>query len=97
LEVLLAMGFARDLAQNIMAARQAMVFRNLQEIPQANATTLLGQGMKISFQSSSFFTITSTGMVKKDRGRQTIKAIVQLGQNQRVPWVILSWYDGFPG
>ena len=33
LEVLLAMGFARDPAQNIMAARQAMVFRNLQEIP----------------------------------------------------------------
>ena len=97
LEVLLAMGFARDLAQNIMAARQAMPFRNLQEIPQANATPLLSQGTQISFQTSSFFTITSTGMVKKDRGRQTIKAIVRLDANPRVPWVILSWYGGFPG
>jgi len=94
---LLAMGFARDLAQNIMAARQAMPFRNLQEIPQINATPLLGQGMQISFQSSSFFTITSTGMVKKDRGRQTIKALVRLDANPRVPRVILSWYGGFPG
>ena len=97
LEVLLAMGFARDLAQNIMAARQAMPFRNLQEIPQANAPPLLGQGMQISFRSSSFFTITSTGMVKRNRGRQTIKAIVRLDANPRVPWVILSWYGGFPG
>ena len=78
LEVLLAMGFSRDAAQNIMVARQAMPFRNLQEIPQANATPLLGQGMQISFRSSPFFTITSTGMVKKNGGRQTIKAIVRL-------------------
>ena len=97
LEVLLAMGFARDAAQNIMAARQAIPFRNLQEIPQANANPLLGQGVQISFQSSPFFTITSTGMVKKNSGRQTIKAIVRLEANQRVPWVILSWYGGFPG
>jgi len=97
LEVLLALGFGPDAAQNIMASRQAMPFRNVFEIAQANATLSMMPGMQISFQSSSFFTITSTGMVKKDRGRQTIKAIVQLGQNQRVPWVILSWYDGFPG
>ena len=97
LEVLLALGFARDAAQNIMATRQAIPLQNLQEIPQANATPLLIQGAQISFQSSSFFTITSTGMVKKNRGRQTIKAIVRLDIDQRVPWVILSWYDGFPG
>jgi general secretion pathway protein K len=97
LEVLLAMGLARDLAQNIMAARQAMPFRNLQEIPQANAAPLLGQGMQISFQSSPFFTITATGMVKKNGGRRTIKAIVGLEPAGPVPWKILSWYDGFPG
>ena len=96
-EVLLAWGFAPDTAQNILAARQAIPFRNLQEIPQVNATPWLGQGMQSSFQSSSFFTITSTGMVKKDRGRQTIKALVRLNANPRVPWVILSWYGGFPG
>jgi general secretion pathway protein K len=97
LEVLMAMGLARDLAQNIIAARQAMPFRNLQEIPQANATPLLGRGMQISFRSSPFFTIISTGMVKKNGGRRTIKAIVRLEPTQQVPWKILSWYDGFPG
>jgi len=97
LEVLLALGFAPDAAQNIMASRQAMPFRNVFEIAQANAALLMMPGVQISFRSSPFFTITSTGMVKKNSGRQTIKAIVQLGKNQRVPWVILSWYDGFPG
>ena len=97
LEVLLALGFARDAAQNIIATRQAIPLQNLPEIPQASANPLLGQGAQISFQSSPFFTITSTGMVKKNRGRRTIKAIVRLDPTQRVPWVILSWYDGFPG
>jgi len=97
LEVLLALGFARDAAQNIMATRQVIPLLNFQGIAEASANPLLIQGAQISFQSSSFFTITSTGMVKKNRGRQTIKAIVRLDIDQRVPWVILSWYDGFPG
>ena len=97
LEVLLAMGFARDTALNIMATRQAMPLRNFQEMPQASANPLLGQGAQMSFQSSPFFTITSTGMVKKNSGRQTIRATVRLDTNQRVPWVIISWYGGFPG
>ena len=97
LEVLLAMGFARDGAQNILINRQAIPFRNLPEISQTNVNPLLGQGVQITFMSSPFFTITSTGMVKKNSGRHTIKAIVRLDTNQRVPWMILSWYNGFPG
>jgi general secretion pathway protein K len=97
LEVLLALGFARDTAQNLLATRQAMPLQNSQEITDASANPLLNQGGQISFQSSPFFTITSTGMVKKSGGRRTIKAIVRINPTQRVPWVILSWYDGFPG
>jgi general secretion pathway protein K len=97
LEVLLALGFTREAAQTIMAARQAMPLQNFQEIPQASADPLMSQGAQFSFQSSPFFTITSTGMVKKNRGRRTIRAIVRLDPNQQVPWRILSWYDGFPG
>jgi general secretion pathway protein K len=97
LEVLLAMGFARDAAQNIMAARQAAPLQNLPATGPAGASPLLFPGMQMSFQASPFFTITSTGMVKKNRGRRTIKAIVRLETTQQVPWVILSWYDGFPG
>jgi general secretion pathway protein K len=97
LEVLLAMGLTRDIAQNIMASRQAIPLRNFQEIAPATANPLLSQGMQISFQSSPFFTITSTGMVKKNAGRKTVKAIVGIDLSQRPPWAILSWYDGFPG
>jgi len=97
LEVLLAMGFARDNALNIIAARQGMPLRNFQEIGQAGANPTLGQGARMSFRSSPFFTIASTGMVKKNSSRQTIRATVRLDPNQRVPWVIISWYSGFPG
>jgi type II secretory pathway component PulK len=97
LEVLVAMGFAPDAAKNIMASRQTMPFRSLQEIAGVSANQLGTQGVQAVFSSSPFFTITSTGMVNKNRGRQTIKAIVRLDPNQAVPWVIISWYNGFPG
>jgi hypothetical protein len=58
---------------------------------------LLTRYQQLSFRSSPFFTITSTGMVNKNEGAYTIKAIVRLEINQKVPWRILSWYDGYPG
>ena len=97
LEVLLAMGFARDTALNIMDIRQTMPLRNYQGIAQASPNLMLSQGAQMSFKSSPFFTITSTGMVKKNSGRQTIRATVRLDSNRRLPWVITSWYGGFPG
>jgi general secretion pathway protein K len=97
LEVLLAMGFPRDSALNIITIRQTMPLRNFQEISQAGVNPMLGQGTQMSFRSSSFFTITSSGMVKKNSGRQTIRAIVRLRTNQQVPWAFISWYGGFPG
>jgi general secretion pathway protein K len=97
LEVLLAMGFARDAALNILSTRKTMPLRNFQEVAQGAAIPVLGQGAQMSFRSSPFFTITSTGMVKKNSGRQTIRATVRLNTNTRVPWAIISWYGGFPG
>ena len=97
LEVLLAMGFSREAALNIIDTRQAMPWRNLQEMPQGGANQMLGQDAQISFRSSYFFTITATGMVKKNSSRQTIRATVRVDPNQKVPWVMISWYSGFPG
>ncbi len=97
LEVLLAMGFSQGAAQNIMVSRQVTPFRNMTEIPKPDANLLLGLVQKISFRSSHFFTITSTGMVNKTKGRQTIRALVRIDIGNRVPWMIISWYDGFPG
>jgi general secretion pathway protein K len=97
LEVLMAMGFTRENALNIIATRQTTPLRGFQEIGQANVNPMLGLGTQMSFRSSSFFTITSTGMVKKNSGRQTIRATVRINTNQRVPWAFISWYGGFPG
>jgi general secretion pathway protein K len=97
LEVLLAMGFARDAALNIMAARQTMPLQNFQEVAQTNLNLMLSRGAQMSFRSSLFFTITSTGMVKKNSGRQTVRALVRVDVKQKVPWTIISWYSGFPG
>jgi general secretion pathway protein K len=97
LEVLLAVGFPRDVAQTLIASRQVIPFRNFQEIPQSSGNTLLSRDQRISFRTSPFFTIISTGMAKKNEGHYTIKAIVRLEINQKVPWKILSWYDGYPG
>jgi general secretion pathway protein K len=97
LEVLLAVGLPQDAAESLLAARQTVPFRSLQEIPQLGANPLLTRYQQLSFRSSPFFTITSTGMVNKNEGAYTIKAIVRLEINQKVPWRILSWYDGYPG
>jgi general secretion pathway protein K len=96
LPVLLTLGLAPAAAQTILASRETMPLRNLQEIPQMMANPLWTQGLQINFTSSSFYTIISTGIIKSG-GRQTIKAIVHLEPQQEVPWKIESWYDGFPG
>jgi general secretion pathway protein K len=97
LQVLLAVGLPQDAAESLIAARQTVPFRNFQDIPQLGANPLLSRYQQLSFRSSPFFTITSTGMVNKKEGAYTIKAIVRLEINQKVPWRILSWYDGYPG
>jgi general secretion pathway protein K len=97
LEVLLAMGFPRETALTIISTRQAMPLQNFQGVAPTGANPALGQSVQMSFRSSPFFTITSTGMVKKNRSRQTMRATVRLNPNQRVPWTITSWYSGFPG
>ena len=97
LEVLMAVGFPPEVAQTLIATRQAVPFRTSQEIPQPSVDPLLSRDQRISFRTSPFFTITSTGMVKNNKGRYTIKSIVRLEINKVVPWMILSWYDGLPG
>jgi general secretion pathway protein K len=97
LEVLMAVGFPPEVAQTLIATRQAVPFRTSQEIPPPSVDPLLSREQRLSFRTSSFFTITSTGMVKKNKGRYAIKSIVRLEINKVVPWMILSWYDGLPG
>lgn len=95
LEVLMAMGFPRATAQAVIVSRQLTPFRNFQDIGQPSSNPLLNQ--KFSFRTSPFFTIISTGLAKENGGRKTIKAIVRLEINKQIPWIFVSWYEGFPG
>jgi general secretion pathway protein K len=98
LEVLIAAGIPPDAAQAIVTGRQQQPFTNYQDILQLSLNALPGQQFqRFTFQSSPFFTIKSTGMVKKDGGRQTVKAIVRLDMSLRNGWEVLSWVDDYPG
>jgi general secretion pathway protein K len=97
LPVLQALGLAPELCDTIISTRQTMPFRNLQEIFQLSPDPRLGQQQLLTFQSSPFFTIKSTGMIKKNQGLYTIKAVVRFDFSAPNPWEIVSWADNFPG
>lgn len=97
LPVLVSLGLPPDVAQNVILARQRQPFRNFQDISLLMVNAMTGQPRQFTFQSSPFFTIKSTGMVNKEGGRQTIKALVRLDLSMPNSWEILSWADDFPG
>jgi general secretion pathway protein K len=97
LPVLVSLGLPPDVAQNVILARQRQPFRNFQDVSLLMMSATAGQPRQFTFQSSPFFTIKSTGMVNKEGGRQTIKALVRLDLSMPNSWEILSWADDFPG
>jgi general secretion pathway protein K len=97
LEVLQAIGFPQDVARLIIMHRQKEPFRNFQEITKLMPTSQVGQQTTFALKTSPFFTITATGVTKKNGGRKTIKALVRVDANREEPWTIYSWFEGFPG
>ncbi|MCL4501184.1 MAG: type II secretion system minor pseudopilin GspK [Deltaproteobacteria bacterium] len=97
LAVLLTKGIPPEVARNIITTRQLQPFRNFQDITKLGVPAQPSQIQQMVFLTSPFFTIKSTGMVNKQGGRQTIKAIVRVDPSARSPWQILSWVDDFPG
>jgi general secretion pathway protein K len=97
LQVLLAMGLPPEVCQTIIATRQTMPFRNFQEIFQLSPDPRLGQQQMLTFHGSPFFTIKSTGMVNKHKGRHTIETVVRMDFSAPDLWEIIAWVDNFPG
>ena len=97
MEVLLTRGFPPEVAQNIIMTRRHQPFRNFQDIAPLGVAAQPGQFQQVTFTTSPFFTIKSTGMVNKKGGRQTVKAIVRIDLSLQSSWQILSWVDDFPG
>ena len=97
LEVLQATGLPDEVARLIIRQRQRAPFRNFQEITKLMPTTQLSQQTTLAFKTSPFFTITATGVTKKNGGRQTIRALVRVDANRDEPWTIYSWFEGYPG
>lgn len=97
LPVLQAMDLPPEICQTIIATRQNMPFRNAQEILQLSPDPRLTQQQRLTFNSSPFFTIKSTGMINKSKGQHTIKAVVRVDFSGPNAWEIISWVDSFPG
>ncbi len=96
LEVLEAAGLAPDVASQVVETRQAAPFQNLQGLPPVMADPTSGLVVNFMVRSSPFFTITSTGRVKKKGARHTITAVVRINPNSDNLWEIISWMDDFP-
>jgi len=98
LAVLLALGLPPEVARNVIMTRRLQPFRTFQDIAQLGLPVAApGQMQQLSFITSPFFTIKSTGMVNKKGGRHTVKAVVRLDLSTSSSWQILSWVDDFPG
>jgi|WetSurMetagenome_2_1015567.scaffolds.fasta_scaffold241522_1 general secretion pathway protein K len=97
LAVLQAIGLPDDVARLIIMTRQKAPFRNFQEIMKLMPTSLLSQQTAFALKTSPFFTITATGVTNNKGSRQTIRALVRIDANREEPWMIYSWFEGFPG
>ena len=97
LAVLVALGLPPDVAQNILLIRQRQPIGNFQDISNLALSVMPGQPQQLTFKSSPFFTIKSTGMVNKEGGHQTVKVVVRIDLSMPSSWEILSWVDDFPG
>ena len=97
LEVLMALGLTAAQAQQLLEARSAQPFRDFQDLGNVvDASQISGLQAQVSFQSSVFYTIFSSGMVDYSESRHTIKAIVRLDLDKPNLWTILYWADDYP-
>lgn len=97
LEVLMALGLTAVKAQQVLEARSAQPFRDIQDLGNLmDVSQTSGLQTQISFQSSVFYTIFSSGMVDYSESKHTIKAIVRLDLDKPNLWTILYWADDYP-
>jgi general secretion pathway protein K len=97
LEVLMVLGFTTAEAQQLIDARSVQPFRDFQELGNVVDTSQIPDLQSlVSFQSSVFYTIFSSGMVDYNESRHTIKAIVHLELDKPNLWTILYWADDYP-
>jgi type II secretory pathway component PulK len=97
-EVLKALGFSETQIHQVLEARSAQPLQNFQDLLNVvDASQIPDLQSRISFQSSVFYTIFSTGMVDYSKSKHTVKAIVRLELGKPNLWSILYWADDYPG
>ena len=93
----MVLGFTTAEAQQLLDARSVQPFRDFQELGNVVDTSQISDlQSQVSFQSSVFYTIFSSGMVDYNESRHTIKAIVRLELDKPNLWTILYWADDYP-
>ena len=95
-EVLKALGFSTKQAEAVILARRGKPFESLNEVALTGMVIPLQVKSHITFQTSNFFTITSTGTLKNKSGRHTIKTLLEFSGRRTLSWKFLYWMDDYP-
>jgi general secretion pathway protein K len=99
-EVLRSLGMTAEQAQAVVLARALTPLRNRRELNNALGASAMGRfSAPMTFRSSQFYEIISTGVVEYGtrRGRHTVKAVARINANRPLPWDIVFWADDYAG
>jgi type II secretory pathway component PulK len=95
--VLMALGLTAAQTQQLLEARSVQPFRDFQDLNNiVDVSQFSGLQAQVSFQSSVFYTIFSTGMLDNIESRHSIKAIIRLNLAKPDLWTIIYWAEDYP-
>ena len=95
-DVIMALGFTADQTQQIVDLRSEQPLRDLRAVGPVDTSQSSALQTGVSFQSSDFYTIFSSGMVDFNKSRHTVKAIIKLELDKPFLWSILYWAADYP-
>jgi len=96
-EVLKALGFTAAQVRQVLEARAVQPFRDFQDLMKImDISQMPGLESQVSFQSSVFYTIFSSGTVDYNKSKHTVKAIARLELDQPNLWSIIYWANDYP-
>jgi general secretion pathway protein K len=98
-EVLMSLGLTGEQVQRVVQTRVLTPIRNRRDFNNILGVTPQGRfTAPITFRSSQFFEVVSTGVIESGvRGRHTIKAVVRINANRPIPWDFVYWVDDYAG
>jgi len=84
-----------QLVQDIMDYRKEKDFKATSELSSVVGADVFGAiSPFITFEESSYYTISSLGLLSGDRIRRGIRAMVEINPTLKRGWRVVEWHDG---